>query len=55
MLAAAGHSGLEPESRNRGVLDSRFRGNDKAHRRSSRTLKITRLAAKAEKMPNDDR
>ena len=32
-----------------------FRGNDKAHRRNSRTSKIARLAAKTEKTPNDDR
>jgi hypothetical protein len=36
-------------------VEDKFRGNDKAHRRNSRTTKIARLAAKAEKTPNDDR
>jgi hypothetical protein len=36
-------------------VEDKFRGNDKARRRNSRTTKIARLAAKAEKTPNDDR
>jgi len=36
-------------------VEEKFRGNDRARRINSRTTKIARLAAKAEKTPNDDR